>query len=181
MFKTSQTSFSCNLKKFRCKGKTKANTRCKRFSYFGYPFCWYHMSKYSNLRIKKSSVINGGLGLFVSNGHTYNKGDKIVEYVGEILTKDEIDRRYSDSTAPYTLMDGTGKYIDSACFRGIASMANAPDKTHEKNADFVDVDDVVMIVATKKIVDGDEIFVDYGDEYLINDETETFKTIYRQR
>lgn len=173
--------FKCKLRSVRCEGHTKQGKECKRMVVMGTPWCWMHLLSERDLRIAKSRVPNAGMGLFASTSMTikepehvkaylmFKNNDKIVEYTGEKITKEEQHRRYGAKTASYALGSRTG-VIDSACERSVASFANTIKPKAKCNARFSEgKDGRIWVVATKNIYDGDEILVDYGKEYKLND------------
>jgi SET domain-containing protein len=157
--------FSCNLKYEKCKVDN-----CPVFIYFGFPYCSRHLEKIHHVAIRPSSIPGIGNGLFALK--RFNKGKVILEYTGENLSKESIEKRYGKSvsaTAPYVLYNpSTKKHIDSACYRSAASYANHPRTKNEENAKFFrdrKTARKIVIEATKTIRKGDEIFVDYGTRY----------------
>jgi hypothetical protein len=130
------------------------------------------------------------LGLFACNSKkpgevVFRKRDPIVPYIGEKKTFDDIERVYNregneDATVPYgevtEVPGGDDIVIDGACFRGVASLANdaIPGSVCEggrqgqcrTNSYFFSGDgNYPILVASRNIRDGDEIFVSYGEEY----------------
>lgn len=107
-----------------------------------------------DLAVKKG--VNG-LGLFAKVD--IKKGDCIIEYVGEIITEDEANRRggkYLFQTGRNRHIDGkdrsnTARYINHAC---------------RPNAESDIKKGRVFISAVKNIKAGEEIFYDYGKEYF---------------
>jgi hypothetical protein len=102
---------------------------------------------------KRSSA---GLGLFA--GEDINKGDFIIEYVGEVLTRKAADDRggkYLFETSSNRVIDGKdrsnkARYINHAC---------------KPNAEVEIERGHINIYAIKNIKKGDEINYDYGKEY----------------
>jgi len=132
-----------------------------------------------------------GLGLFSTQGDrltkaereiftpdkpVFRKGQKIVEYIGEHLSKEEVEYRYDEFTAPYAIQCGPDDYIDAALIRCAASVANTAPKK-QCNCKFItDSHHKVYLQATKDILPGKEILVDYGDEYVISEPNVAFST-----
>jgi hypothetical protein len=58
----------------------------------------------------------------------FKKGEYIMPYFGEVLTKAEYERRYvdgnEDSLAEYVIVDGAGRHVDGACTRTLPVLAN---------------------------------------------------------
>jgi SET domain-containing protein len=103
---------------------------------------------------KRSSA---GLGLFA--GQDIKKGDFIIEYVGEVITRKEADDRggkYLFETSANRVVDGKARsnkarYINHAC---------------KPNAEVEIERGHINIYAIKNIKDGEEINYDYGEEYV---------------
>lgn len=106
--------------------------------------------------VKRSST---GLGLFATN--EYGKGDLIVEYIGEVVSQDEANRRggkYLFELNDRWTIDGKGReniarYINHSC-RPNAYPELSEDETQ------------VHIYAKRKISPGEEITYHYGKDYF---------------
>ncbi len=166
---------------------TIRKTRCKMQVCLGLPYCWRHMRSKLHLRVGDSEIPNSGKGVFAYHPdrnvrRVFKKGESITTYDGELISKEEVDRRYSDSqqiTAPYVFQIGTSgnNYIDAACIRGIGGMLNFKPYTGRRNPNNVKGRKVngqnkVMLYAIKDIHNGDELYLDYGENYVVdlNDE-----------
>ena len=66
-------------KSVQCKDTTLRHTRCKKRTQRTKQ-CWIHLLKNRNLRIKKSTIPNAGLGLFA--GKKTKKGTSLGFYTG---------------------------------------------------------------------------------------------------
>jgi SET domain-containing protein len=180
-FKSPKVNFKCNLKCTQCKAKTKKNTLCKSIACIGVRKCWRHLLQNNQLRIKTSSIPEAGKGLYAlnpsksGNAIIFKKDDLIVKYEGEILSVKQLDKRYNDYTAPYTLQIKRNRYSDAACFRGVASLANTNAKS-KINAKFYREGDDAFLYAVKPIRNGEEIFADYGSEYILNEPNVLYST-----
>lgn len=134
--------FSCPLQCERCAGRTAEGRRCSRRACFGVPFCWTHSRQLVGLQVKDFPGMGKGL-VAVRKGPrpkkapaagaahkaiVFKKGEYIMPYIGEILTRDEYERRYvvgtEDSVAEYVIIDGAGRYVDGACRRTLPVIAN---------------------------------------------------------
>lgn len=179
--------FRALLHEHRCTATCRTGERCKRHVILGYELCHTHMANQRGLRIGQSAH---GLGLFATQGEqlskeerrvftpdrpVFNKGQRISEYVGEHLTKEQIEYRYDNYTAPYAIQCGPNEYVDSALVRCYASLANTADKKR-CNTRFVISGDRVYLEATRKIFPGQEILVDYGPEFILNEYNVKFST-----
>jgi hypothetical protein len=173
-FKAPGIMYNCQLTCKTCIATTKSRSKCKLRTCIGVPYCWIHLLAKKHLRIKDSTIKNGGKGLFAfdpkqsANAIIFRPQDTIINYVGEHLSKRSLDNRYGDYTAPYAIALSKTRVIDSACKRGVASLANTNNK-NKLNASFVKDKNKVYLIATKIIKNNNEIFVDYGDEYLLDE------------
>lgn len=109
---------------------------------------------YPEVKAKRSSA---GLGLFAME--PIKKGAQIIEYTGEHIDEEEKDRRggkYIFSINDIVFIDGKGRdntarYINHSC---------------NPNAEAVNYDDEKIIIeALQRIEEGEEITLDYGEEY----------------
>lgn len=106
------------------------------------------------VRVGKSSA---GLGLFATRD--FKKGERIIEYVGRVISKDE---EYS-SRSKYLFEVSTRKTIDGQARTNIARYINHSCKPNcepeiEKGRVFIDT--------IKKVKEGEEFVYDYGEEYF---------------
>lgn len=98
-----------------------------------------------------------GLGLFTTTD--WKKGDKMIEYVGEIISVEEADRRggkYLFEINKRWTIDGkarenVARYINHSC------SPNCETEVDGKK---------VFVYALKKITPGEEMTYDYGKEYF---------------
>ena len=175
-FKGGTTNFRCELKEDKC------NTRgCHKRVVLAHPKCKEHGRKHLKLDIDISTRPEHGLGLFAYCHNNedvkrvcFNKNDVIVEYIGDIIDKKELLRRYGKNTSPYALeFDNKKEYIDPACCRGYGAYANHR-PIHECNAKFDQrYPNKIEIIATKAIKNREEIFVNYGNKYRFNETYES--------
>ena len=118
--------------------------------------------KLPNHHFKQVKVKRGlsGLGLFA--GEEIKKGELIIEYIGEILTKEEADKitsnQYLFEVSRQKTIDGrvrwnTARYCNHAC----EEAANAESDIKKGR---------VFIKAIKDIHTGEEIVYDYGEEFV---------------
>ena len=70
----------------------------------------------------------------------FQPGDTIIEFIGDIIHLQELNRRYNideeQYTAPYALQVRQDTYIDPACNRGVGGLANHKPRGRGANADF---------------------------------------------
>jgi hypothetical protein len=144
------------------------------------------------LRVKDSTIPGAGKGLFAQTKNNiipvgsiptrdreiiFRKGQKIIDYNGEKMGMPGITERYGEYTAPYALKVRGAHYEDAACKRGTGAMVNHSARSRS-NARFSfvakDQDDELgrpksVVLADKVIRDGDEILINYGDDYQFNE------------
>ena len=177
--------FQKNLTTDRCIHVNQTNgRRCLRKVAIGVDRCFQHRG---DLKVKQSSIPNAGKGLFAfdrgspnSNDILYRPNDKIIDYLGDRINSDELNRRYGDDTAPYGLKINNNLFIDSATRRGIASLVNKPAPRHQSNSKLsVNTTNLnATLKATKNIRNNQEILTSYGNDYIIQD---NYKTKYVSR
>lgn len=124
---------------------------------------------YEDLAVKKSSIPGAGKGLFTKRD--VKKGERIVEYLGEIISWKECDIRAERDEGGYVFYVNRKKCIDAfhtpeelARFandaRGLTKIAGITN-----NCKYEIYKNSGWIAATKNIKAGSEIFVSYGAEY----------------
>jgi hypothetical protein len=182
---TGEKIFHKKLLTGRCNGISNTGTRCKRKCIIGFEYCYNHLIKIKKLRIKDSTIPNAGKGLFCYdpsqpyNAIIFRPNDTVIEYKGEHLTLRQLEDRYEGNNAPYTVRVKQDDYIDSAVNRGVGSLANhkAVSYTNARLSSNY-TNSTVSIKATKNIRNNQEIFVNYGDEYIFdnNYNTKPYKT-----
>lgn len=101
-----------------------------------------------------------GLGLFA--GEDIKKGEHIIEYIGNILTKEEADKI---TTNQYLFEVNRSKTIDGSVRWNIARYCNHACE-EAANAESDIKKGRVFIKAIKNIKQGEEIVYDYGEEFV---------------
>lgn len=111
---------------------------------------------------KKVKVKRGvsGLGLFA--GENIKKGEIIIEYIGNILNKEEAEKV---TTNQYLFEVNRNKTIDGSVRWNIARYCNHTCDEHG-NAESEIKKGRVFIQAIKNIKEGEEITYDYGEEFF---------------
>lgn len=124
---------------------------------------------------------NIGSGIFAREASTsdeiiFAKGHMIAKYNGEFMDNDYYGDRYDDiyPHGPYAMYFNHTHTIDSACMRGVAALINHKKKRRGANAKFSIRKNGVFVVAIKDIRAGEEIYADYGPNYVFE---KNFKTI----
>lgn len=122
-----------------------------------------------DLIVKKSTLPRAGKGLFTKR--EIKKGERIVEYLGEVITDAECDKRAEKDIYGYAFYISKKKCID-AYYRpkAIARYANDAKgivkiKGITNNSCYEIWKNRGWITATKNIKAGSEILVSYGSEY----------------
>ena len=171
------------MKKKRCEAQNHTGTQCSRVTDIGAGLCSWHLSCRYRLCIKKFTIKiknrSIGLGLFTTNPNNkkelvFRKNEFILSYNGEVVTKKELNKRYGDYTAPYSiggpLEDRYGKYScpynNAARQRCTSSLLNHATGKHANCMFHYNVTTkIVKIVAIKNIYTNEELFCDYGEKY----------------
>lgn len=171
----------------KCQGITKTGQRCKRTSIIGFEYCNVHLESVKHLKIKESNIINAGKGLFAydrneaDNAIIFKIGNTIIDYNGELIDNDEKYNRYENFTAPYAVEISNNVIVDSSIKRGIGSLSNNVPRTRanaklSSNYRYR----TVNIKAIKNIRNGEEILINYGNDYDFenNFNVKKYKTLY---
>ena len=101
----------------------------------------------------------------------FRKSQEIIPYLGaQTMNTELLYKLYGPHTAPYAYRDNTHNiYTDGACVRGAAAMINQGASPEKNNAVFRDGKYFPLIVATRDIRNGEEIFVEYGRAYQMDE------------
>lgn len=113
-----------------------------------------------HFKIVKAKKGLEGLGLFA--GEDIKKGEKIIEYIGNILNKEEADTHTSNQ---YLFEISRNKTIDGEVKWNIARYCNHA-CNEAANAESEIIKGRVFIKAIKNIKEGEEIVYDYGEEFV---------------
>ncbi len=119
--------------------------------------------------VKKSQLPGAGKGLFAKRD--IKKGERFVEYLGEIITEKELDKRAEKDEYGYAFYINSRNVIDAFHTpKELARYANDAKglgrvKGLKNNCTYDDWKKRGWIKAEKNIKAGEEIFVDYGKEY----------------
>lgn len=121
------------------------------------------------LVVKKSTLPNAGKGLFTKRD--IKKGERIIEYLGEIITEKELDKRAENDIYGYAFYISPKKCIDAyytpeALARYANDAAGLSRVPGLRNNSVYDIwKNRGWIQATRNIKAGEEIFVSYGASY----------------
>lgn len=124
---------------------------------------------YENLTVKKSTIPKAGKGLFTLRD--IKKGERFVEYLGEIITWNECDVRAEKDEGGYVFYINKKRCIDAfhipEALARYANDANGLVKVPgiRNNCVYEIYKNRGWIKATKNIKAGSEIFVSYGAQY----------------
>ena len=116
-------TFECDILSQRCDYQMPTG-RCKNLVAMGTPVCWIHLKYKYFVQIKDSGV--RGKGVFCVDHRpqaaarpiavpTFRRGDIIIPYAGEPMSRRILSRRYGNNTAPYALVKDNGTVEDGAC------------------------------------------------------------------
>lgn len=170
IFRDGETYFECDLRCATCSATTKSGRRCKNRVCIGLPECWQHTFANRYLRVKESNLPFAGKGLFAlsktDQGVLFRKNQIVCAYNGQHVSRQELDRRYNDFTAPYGLCGyGNKTCEDAACERGLGSLANGTLNHRQANIEYRIRGGKLCLIATKNIQNGQELLAYYGSEY----------------
>jgi len=121
------------------------------------------------LKVKESTLPKAGKGLFTDK--LIKKGEKIIEYKGEIIPWKEYEKRVKEDKDGYLFYVNKKICIDAyATPQHKARYANdaaglSRIKGRKNNASYQIFGEKCFIVAERDIEPGEEIFVDYTKEY----------------
>ena len=121
------------------------------------------------LTVKKSTLPNAGKGLFTDK--PIKKGEKIIEYKGEIIDWKEYEKRVLENKDGYLFFINKKRCIDAwSTPQHKARYANdaaglSRVKGIKNNSDYEIFGDKCYIVSSRDIKAGEEIFVNYTKEY----------------
>jgi len=121
------------------------------------------------LKVKTSLLPNAGKGLFTDK--SIKKGEKIIEYKGEIIDWKEYEKRVKEDKDGYLFFINKKRCIDAfSTPEHKARYANdaaglSKVKGLKNNANYEVFEDKCFIVSSRDIEPGEEIFVNYTKEY----------------
>jgi SET domain-containing protein len=124
---------------------------------------------YEDLVVKKSTLPKAGKGLFTKKD--IRKGERVIEYLGEVITEAELDRRAENDIYGYAFYISKKKCIDAYYTPNeLARFANdarglVKIKGIKNNCCYEIWKNRGWIKAERNIKAGEEIFVSYGAEY----------------
>lgn len=174
--------FTCELKCVQCAAMINDKKQCAKTVCIGLYYCWYHSETILYLKIIETESM--GKGLFAydrTRGKTetiFKKDQVICNYNGQFITEKIANARYGQDTAPYAVRDenyGNQYYDDAACYRGIGSLANQSIDNYNAEIELGN-NFSWCLKAVKDIPNNTQIFLNYGEEYDMNDKNIKFST-----
>ena len=175
--------FRENLHRFHCSATNDNGTHCHNICVIGEHYCWIHLLWKEHLRIRPSNIHGAGKGVFAinkrlpENAVIFHKGQTIMNYDGEEVTRQTLDQRYGHHTAPYGVEVSHRKniYEDGAMQRSVMSCVNSPPNGTQPNCRLTTNRGrtYCIVKATKDIRNGQELYADYGHEYRFGEEEGT--------
>lgn len=121
------------------------------------------------LIVKKSQLPNAGKGLYTTL--PIKKGEKVIEYKGEIINWKEYEKRVAENKDGYLFFINNKRCIDAfptpqykaRYANDAAGLSRVPGLRN--NCVYEIEDNRCYIVTTRNIAKGEEIFVSYTKEY----------------
>lgn len=166
----------------RCTYVKPNHQQCKRQVVIGAPYCFQHRKMKEHVEVKDSTIPQAGKGLFATDGtdnphhRVFAAHQTILDYDGLFTTKQAIDAKYGDHTAPYAIEVTKERVEDASKRRGEGSLINQANTGHSNNVEmFVSPGTKdkpyrhTRIRTTKQIFNRDELFLDYGRDYLLHE------------
>lgn len=163
------------LARNRCVSRS-GKGRCTRMTGLHTPKCDDHTDAEDGVRVMRSTIPGAGMGLFATRA--FKKGERIGKYTGEVLTLEDVVRRYGSdrATAPYVVQASPSVFIDAAAHRPAVAYVNH--NRDECNCEYISAHRGgnalvsrfgVDVLATRDIEPGEELFANYGSQYRINE------------
>jgi hypothetical protein len=184
-------NFNGQLVSQRCNFIKTHGSQCKRRCVIGLPCCHSHLPIKYHIQVKPSHIPGANKGLFAydktkgandivfkgrrDTHYTSVPGQKICPYFGEVLTNAELDQRYGNLTAPYGIQVAQDRYEDAALKRGVGSLINHK-PSNQANCEFFKTNNLIELRAKKNIRNGQELYVNYGNDYSLHDDHVTSST-----
>lgn len=160
--------------------------RCRLNTCVDMDYCHWHLKKVHDVQIKPSTIVGGGLGVFAAGNVSprmlrylksrdssraeknqyavFKKGDVIGKYEGEVVSREELNRRYGEhTTAPYAVQKSRREIYDALCVRNFVGYVNSAHNTGFQNNCKLTAG--LRLVATRNIYPGEELFWNYGRDY----------------
>ena len=150
----------------RCSFIKDNEEQCKLRSCVSGSLCWIHTRRQYHLRVKPSTIPNAGRGLFAATAD-FRKGQQIVPYSGDVLTRAQYEQRYPNDDGEYVFKVNNNRYIDARSTQSaVGRYANRCTGTGLPCNARITGAQHPNLKATRLIHDGDEILVPYGGSFI---------------
>jgi len=130
-----------------------------------------HLQRFLGKKLHVAPSDIAGMGCFI--GDVAEKGEFVAEYVGEMINQDECESRgrvYDKSKMSYMFTLNDEYILDAARFGGIIRFANHSSKPNcQVKILLVNGDHRIGIYAKQRIEKGEELFFDYGKDFVGHD------------
>jgi hypothetical protein len=154
-------NYKANLVCLKCQAPNCKNVVC-----LGLPLCTEHWAEIGIVRKFVNDEV--GYGVFVAPHKCFPARYKIMQYVGEVLTKDEIEYAFpDDALATYTMqIPKQNRFISAERVRGMASYINHSSEPNVKITAIKSKNKYALyVVSLKYLCAGEELLLDYGADY----------------
>ena len=160
--------------------------KCTASAEYG-PTCVQHTRQIYKVVVKESTIPGAGLGLFAAESEdehsvAFAPGKHeadVVRYEGTLMTETELDAKYPNTDATYVLRLSRNLYVDASdinsCLGRFINHSKDPNTFFQATATSRG-GKRGSIRALRNIMRGEEITVDYGEEY----NTESFSYLQKQ-
>ena len=186
-------NFDEQLESNRCAYTKLNHQQCRRQVVIGAPYCFQHRKMKEHVEVKNSSIPNAGKGLFASDGtndphhRVFAAHQTILDYDGLFTTRQALDTKYGIYTAPYAVELTNERVEDASKRRGEGSLINQADAGHVNNVEMIVSPGTrekpyrhTRIRTTRQIFNRDELFLNYGRDYLLHEPGVHFGTDTRK-
>lgn len=170
------TDFHSALQTRQCTKIKADGQQCKMRVQIGLPFCWMHRKFHLHLVVKPSTIHGAGDGVFAIDTKkaagevVFKAGVRVCYYDGEIISEDTLVARYGDKTAPYGVQTRRDTFEDGAVRRSIGSLFNHKPTRYTNSKLTTNNQGKALIMTTKNIRNGDEMFINYGRQYKMQEQ-----------
>ena len=164
--------------------------RCGKLAARTLPYCPRCLASEAHCKLARTELRDADdqrydfLGLFAHDpaqprgAVVFRQDDVVLPYLGEVRDSVEwLTERYGGYTVPYGFKHSNAvRYTDSALIRGAGASINTANSEHDNNLVFRDAQPLASIVACKRIRNGDELLLDYGELYRLDEPAVQFDT-----
>jgi hypothetical protein len=195
------------MHKYRChalkmKRRRPTNKRCNNYIVTGFEYCWFHLKHYFNLEIRQTELRDKAgergeyLGVFAREGlffdgdndaPVFKKGEFIITYMPEKLSREDFDMRYHNTVdPPFVTSNRTGDredrpYHDASLKRSVSGfiMSDPPRANvvlramHRRGRG--QPKHLMGVYAIADIFNGDELYLTEGQNPMTLEQNTDFK------